>query len=77
MKSHELIVYYNPPNFLSYLQKQSPSLAVREIGGGSPWLQTLNCNSLQIPNKSIIAGEISGSLFVSGQQPIHIYLIWS
>ena len=34
---------------------------------GSPWLQTLNCNSLLILNKPIFAGEISCSLFVSGQ----------
>ena len=35
---------------------------------GSLWLQSLNYNSLLIPNKLIFAGEISGSLFVSGQE---------
>ena len=37
------------------------------LAQGSPWLQTLNCSSLLIPNKPIFAGEIYGSLFVSGQ----------
>jgi len=37
-----------------------------ERAGGSPWLQSQNCNSLLIPNKLIFAREISGTLFVLG-----------
>ena len=43
-------------------------LPCREFACDSPWLQTLNWNSLLIPSKLIFAGEICGSLFVSGQQ---------
>ena len=35
------------------------------LAGGSPCFQIPNCNSLLIPNKSIFAGGISDSLFVS------------
>ena len=34
---------------------------------GSPWLQTLNCNSLLIQSKLIFGGAIPGSLLVLGQ----------
>ena len=40
---------------------------MQELACGSPWLQTLNCNSLLISNKPIFAGEISGHLFDLGQ----------
>ena len=39
----------------------------RGLSYGSPWLRTLNWNSILIQNRPIFAGEISGSLFVSGQ----------
>ena len=38
-----------------------------ELALGSSWSQTPNSNSLLIPNKPVFAGEISGSLFISGQ----------
>ena len=38
-----------------------------EVACGSPWLQTLNFNSLLIPNKTIFAVEITVSLIVLGQ----------
>ena len=41
---------------------------------GSPWLQTLNCSSLLIPNKPIFVEEISGHLFVSSQRVQTKYL---
>ena len=68
-KSPGPFVYYSPPNFLFLSIKASPSLAVGGFARGSPWLQTLNYNSLLIliPNKPTFAGEISGSLFISGQ----------
>ena len=39
--------------------------------GDLPWLQALNFNSLLIPNKPIIAADISGSLFDLDQQKVH------
>ena len=39
--------------------------------GDLSWLQALNFNSLLIPKKLIFAAEISGSLFVLGQQKVH------
>ena len=47
------------------LHKHSPSLAVGELEQGSLALQTQNCNSLLIPQKSTFAGEIFVSLFIS------------
>ena len=44
-----------------------------ELAWGSWYLQTLNCNSLLILNKPIFTGGISGSLFVSCQQPHAMY----
>lgn len=46
--------------------KFHPSFAAGELAHYSPWLQTLNCNFLLIPNKLIFAREITGSLFISG-----------
>ena len=46
----------------------STSLAVWGLAHGSPWLQTWSYNFLLTLKKLIFAGEISGSLFVSGQQ---------
>ena len=68
MKSHGLLVYYCPPNFF-FLSVKSVLLPLSRgrLARGSPWLQTVNCNSLLIPNKPIFAETISGSLFVSGQ----------
>ena len=51
----------------SPLRKCSPSLAMWGLAHGFPWLQTPICNSVLIPNKPVFDGEISGSLFVSGQ----------
>lgn len=51
----------------SQLPFPPPSFAMWGLACGSPWLQTLNCNSLLIPNKPIFAREITGSLFVLGQ----------
>lgn len=45
-----------------------PSRALQGLARGSPWLQTLHCNSLLILNKPIFPGEISDSLFASCQQ---------
>ena len=46
-----------------------PSFAVMRLACGLPWLQTPNCNSFLILNKLIFAGKVTGSLFISGQQP--------
>ena len=54
-------------SFFSLISKCSLSLNMWQLACSLPWLQTPNCNSLLIPNKPILAGEISGSLFVSGQ----------
>ena len=67
MKSHELL--FTPALGISF----SPSIKAfsfpccGRLACGSPWLQTLNCNSLLILNKPIFVGEISGTLFVLGQ----------
>ena len=48
-----------------------PSIKALALWGlvyGSAQLQTPNCNSLLILNKLIFTGEISGCLFVLGQQ---------
>ena len=54
-----------PPNFL-FLSIKAFSFSC--LGGPYTWLFMVadpgNCNSLQIPNKSMFAGEISGSLFI-------------
>ena len=50
------------------LNKNVLPLVSGRLGSDWPWLQTLNCDSLLIPSKSVFAGDISGSLFVSGQQ---------
>ena len=60
------------PTSFRPLKKHSPYPAVGGLVQGSPWLQTLNCNFLLILNKPIFAEEISGSLFVSGQQRLHL-----
>ena len=67
MKSHGLFVNYSPPNFISTSIKAFSFLCCVGLSCVSPWLQTLNCNSLLISDKPILAGEISGSLFVLGQ----------
>ena len=59
------------PLFKFFLKKCSPSLAPRELARGSPWSQTVNGNSLQIPNKPIFAGEISDSLFQVNSPVLH------
>ena len=66
-KSHGLFAYCSPPNFLVLLIKVLSFPCYVEIAHGSPWLQTLNCNSLLAPNKPNFAGEISDSLFVFSQ----------
>ena len=58
--SHGLFAYCNPPNSLFPSIKISSSCV--GICTCSPWLETLNCNSLLVPNKSMFAGEIAGSL---------------
>ena len=65
MKSHGFFVYYSHSNliFLPIKLFSSPCLPHSLL-----LLQTPNCNSLLIPNKPIFAREITGSLFVSGQQ---------
>ena len=57
------------PSSLFLLLKATPSFPF--LGGlaqDSPWLRTLYCSSPLIPNKHILAGETSVSLFLSGQQ---------
>ena len=55
-------------SLLPFPSIESPPLHFcRGLSHGLPWLQTLNCNSILIQNRPIFAGEISGSLFVSGQ----------
>ena len=70
MKSHGLFVYYTSPQLLFPLCKRVLSIFVDPLAHGPPWLHTVNCNSLLIPNKPIFAGEITSSLFVLGQQSI-------
>ena len=67
MKSHRLLVYCSPPDFLLLSIKEFSSPGCPRTCTCLPWLQTLNFNSLLIPNKPIFAGEIAGSLFVLGQ----------
>ena len=55
------------PSQLPFPLDKAFSLAVWRLACSSPWLQTPNCNSLLFLNKLIIAGEISGSLFILGQ----------
>ena len=74
MKSNRLFITALP-TFFSSLQMCS-SLAMWGLACGLLWLQTLNCNFLLISNKPIFAGEISGSLFVSGQHFITLYLFF-
>ena len=47
---------------------KSSSLEAWDLAFGSPWLQTLNYNSLPTLNNSIFGGEILGSQFVLGQE---------
>ena len=53
--------------FLLY-KKFFLSLAMWELAHGLPQLQTLNFNSLLIPNKLILAEKIPSSTFLSCQQ---------
>ena len=46
---------------------------MRGLAHGLPWLLTLNCNFLLIPNKPIFAGDITVCLFVYGQQVREIH----
>ena len=68
MKSREPFVYYSPPNFLFPSLKEFSIYFCGGFACGSPCLQTLNCNYVLIWNKPISAEEITGSLFVLGQQ---------
>lgn len=61
--------------FTSFLWKSSLALGLRELPGGLPWLQTLRCNSLLIPNKLIFAGELLDSLLVLGQQSLFLQVL--
>ena len=74
MKSHRLFIIALP-TFFSSLQMCS-FLAMWGLVCGLLWLQTLNCNFLLISNKLIFAWEISGSLFVSGQHFITLYIFF-
>ena len=56
-----------PSFFISFIKSSSLHFCW-ELALGLPWLQSLNCSSLWILNKPIVAGEISGCLFTSGQQ---------
>ena len=68
MKSHGLLLELPPPpTSFSSLWKCFPSLTVWQLACGLPWLQTLSCSCLLIPNKPIFDGEITSSLFVSGK----------
>ena len=65
------LVYCSPPNFLF------PSVKAFSLPCPSrtcTWLADSDCSSLLIPNKPIFAGEILGSLFVSGQQYLSQYV---
>lgn len=62
------------PISFSSLQKLSPSLVMQGLAGGSPCLQTPNCYSLLISNKSIFAQETAGCLFVSDEQNLFTHL---
>lgn len=68
MKSYGLFVSYSPPKFLPP-SINCPSFAVMRLAYSLPWLQTPHCNSFLILNKLIFAGKVTGSLFISGQQP--------
>ena len=68
MKSHGIFVYQSLPNLLFISVKALSFPCYAGFAYGLSWLQTLNCNSLLTPNKTVFAGEISGSLFVSSQQ---------
>ena len=74
MKSHRLFIIALP-TFFSSLQMCS-FLAMWGFACGLLWLQTLNCNFLLISNKLIFAWEIAGSLFVSGQHFITLYIFF-
>ena len=56
-------IYYSSPNFLFVSIKVFSFPCHEKLACGLPWLQTLNYSSLLIPNKSIFAGKIPGSLF--------------
>ena len=68
VKSHGLFV--EQPSQLPFPCYKSALhlLCFGDLHMGSLWLQSLNYNSLLIPNKLIFSGEISDSLFVSGQE---------
>ena len=68
MKSQAPFLYSRSPKFLfSSVKGFSFLFFVQGFAYSSSWLQTRNCKSLLIPRKIIFVGEISDSLFVSGQ----------
>ena len=67
MKSHGLFVYHSPPSLLFSSIKVFSFLCPAGTCTWLPWLQTPNCSSLLIPSRAMFAGEVFGSLFVSGQ----------
>lgn len=68
LKSHGLFYFLYSPRILSPSVKQFslPCIGWKPAHGPT-WLQTLIYNSLLIPNKPILVGEISGSLFILDQ----------
>ena len=52
------------PNFFSYIESSHLPLLWGHSGGGSPWLQTVNCNSLLISNKMEISSLLEKYLSV-------------
>ena len=51
------------PPWLPFTLYKRGLLPLQELACGSPWLQTLNCNTPLIPKKLLFPGEISSSLF--------------
>lgn len=57
-----------PPTSFSLFKKSFPLLRAQGLAFGLLWLQALNCNFLLIQSKLTFAREVTGSLFVLGQQ---------
>ena len=67
VKSHGLYLLLPSQTSLSFLQKASPPFSMWESCTWFTIVSDPNCNSVLIPNMPIIAGEVTGNLFVSGQ----------
>ena len=66
---HRLSLLLPTQGSVFLLLKATPSFPfLGRLAQDSPWLQTLYCSSLLIPNKPVLAGETFVNLFLSGQQ---------